>query len=735
MSYIIKNTAALINTKLTDAARKKISQGKFDISYFQVGDSEVCYDCVNGLNLTDLNVLMPQDNGQNLAPAPEKNRMHVKYPLFLDSTSGATYGIPFDASYIDNIYNSAAPRGFFSGDSISGFTLLTTSAYTINPNFYVENTSLTSGTTLTLSGISLNPSVSGTVTPGMLLTIFSSNSITPLSGSAPIYTYVVVSVTGDSSTATTITIEVDRNLPNFTTLGYTGSSNVLFYPSGMTALYDSVTPQPYWNIDAFNFESNCDISQTDVKVWNMNIPWTESPAGTLNTIYQDFNYYPSTGYTGTKEYLGYKSDDGQKDTDRVYYYNSFSEEITVKPSDQKAIAIVHYTNQAIDNYYGEKFAMQDYDPNNPGNTGQARNFKLSIPWLMWHKNPNGTIGEDFYTDPSGFTSLNLFEVHYIKSKKDIQFNTPGLRYYHLWDTHANTDGYPNRVGKVFPDMKLIVFDDEEIVATLNSKSNRSWTLPAPKVGLVTPNTFSGILGGVQGLLSGDSESLFLTYRLDSTGFTNSLHCNYYSKISGNDQSLLPGASDIIVRFGNEFPSLVSNISTTPSGFTANNFKLLAQKVPSGTTRPSVTQWREIDMFSQISATTSSGYLTLNSLTGVTYQITKDLYDNAPIYNLNDYISLPVLNQTGQTFNFGSDYFFFGNIQTDIQATIYVMNFLVNLGQTQFFDSSNPTWNNTVPPYITEVGLYNADKELMVISKIQSPEKRQGIQQYPIKLDF
>ena len=50
MSYIIKNTAALINTKLTDSARKKISQGKFDISYFQIGDSEVCYNCVNNFD-------------------------------------------------------------------------------------------------------------------------------------------------------------------------------------------------------------------------------------------------------------------------------------------------------------------------------------------------------------------------------------------------------------------------------------------------------------------------------------------------------------------------------------------------------------------------------------------------------------------------------------------------------------------------------------------------------------
>jgi len=668
MSYIIKNTAALINTKITDAARKKISQGKFDISYFQVGDSEVCYDCINNMNLNDSFVLMPQDNSQNLSPVPEKNRMNIKYPLFLDSTSGATYGVPFDASYIDNVYNSAAPRGFFSGNSVSGFTLLTTSAYTINPNFVVDNTTLTSGTILTLSATSINPSVSGTANVGSIITLFTQNSIQPLSGNSPMFTFVVVGITGDTSTGSTITVQVDRNLPDFTSLGYSGNSSVIFYPSSMTELYDSYTPEPYWNTDAFNFESNCDISQADVKVWNMNSPWTESPAGIFNTTYQDYNFYASSGYCGSKEYFGYNESGGQTDTDRVYYHNSFSEEIIVPPA-------------------------------------------------------------------SGFTSLDLFEVHYIKSKKDIQFNSPGLRYYHLWDTHANVNGYPNRVGKVFPDYKMIIFDDEEIVATLNSKSNRSWTLPAPKLGLVTPNTFNGVLGGTTGLLSGSSETLFLTYRLNSSAFTNSLHCNYYTTISGNDQSLLPGPSDIIIRFGNEFPFLTSTFGTSPSGFSANDITILAQKVPSGTSRPDTTQWREINISDQYSATTSGGYLTLNSLTGVTYQITKNMYDTAPIYQLTNYLDIPVLNQTGVTFNFGGDYYFFGNIQTDIQATIYVMNFLCNLGQTQFFDSSNPTWNGTTSPYITEVGLYNADKELMVISKIQSPQKRQGIQQYPIKLDF
>ena len=737
MSYIIKNTAALINTLMTDAARKKISQGKFDIAYFQIGDSEVCYDCVSNMDMVDYNVLMPQYNAQNLSPVPQKNRMHIKYPLFIDSTSGSTFGVPFDNSYIDSVYNSAAPRGFFSGStgtSIS-FSAFTSSAYTINPNFVIQNSGITSGNVLTLSATSINTSVSGTVTPGMFLTLFSTDNIQPLSASTPMFTYLVVSVTGDSSTATTINVEVDRNLPNFNSMGLSGSSSIVFYPSGMTVMYDTFTPEPFWATDVFNFETNCDVSQRNVYVWNMNIPWTESPAGLFSNTYQDFNQFKSTGYTNTKEYLGYNSEEGQLDTDSVYYYNSFLEEITVSPVDQKAIAIVHYTNQSIDNFYGEKFAMEDYDPTNPGNTGQARNFKLSIPWLMWHKNPNATIGEVFYTDPSGFTNQNLFEVHYIKSKKDQNFNAPGLRYYHLWDTHANTNGQPNRIGKVFPDLKIIVFDDDEIIAALNCKSNRSWTLPAPKLGLVTPNTFSGVLGGTAGLLTGSSESLFLTYLFENTGFTNSLHCNYYSEITGNNQSLLPGASDILVRFGNEFPFLQENISGLPSGFTANNIKILAQKVGSGTTRPSSTLWKEIDVYSQISATTVNNYLTQTGMTGTTIQITKNMYDTAPTYDLNNYIQLPQVGQTGLTLNFGGEYYFFGNIETDIQATIYVMNFLCNLGQTQFFDSSNPTWNNSTPPYVTEVALYNANKELMVISKIQSPEKRQGIQQYPIKLDF
>jgi len=501
----------------------------------------------------------------------------------------------------------------------------------------------------------------------------------------------------------------------------------------MTQIYDTNTPSYYWNQDAFDFESNCDIAESDVKVWNMNSPWTESPAGLNDSTHQDYNSFGSTGYTGTKEYLGYNSDNGQTDTDGTFYYNSFSERINLSPSNQKAIAVIHYTNQSIDNFYGEKFATESYDSTNPFATGQAANFRLSIPWLMWHKNPNATIGEEFYIDPTGFTSQNLLQVNYVQSSRNEDMNSPGIRYFHLWDTHENTNGYPNRVGKVWPDLKLITIDDDELVAALNGKSNRNWTLPAPKLGLITPNTFNGLGTTNDGVLSAETETMWITYRFNFSSFTESLHCNYYSKINGPTSGCTDTTQDITIRFGNEFPFLSD--SETLTGFTADEFMVLAQKTSSSGT-PDPTLWRVIDMESQYSASTVGGYILPSTLTGNTFQLTKSLYDNASgtLYDLSDYISLPTLNQSGVTYNFGDDFYFNGNVKSDIQATIYVMNYKCNLGQTQFLDSSNPTWTGNAP-YITEVGLYDSDKNLMIISKVQSPEKRQGVQQYPIKLDF
>jgi hypothetical protein len=732
MGYILKNTSGLINTVLTDAGRQAMSKGLFDIAYFQVGDSEVCYDCVDG-NISTFNVLQADYNIQNKTPVPQKNKAEIKYPLFVDSNSGSTFGIPFQNSQIDDIFNSAAPLGFFTGDSGS-FSAFTTSAYTYSSSWIADLSTFASGNTFQLS-YSACQSYTANTQVGDYCVVYMDGvgGCGTWSGNFPILFYQVVAITGSTTATTgTVTVEVDRTIPDFDAMGVTGDARVYFFPSGMQPFYDAFTPSYYWPTDAFNFESNCDISSDFVKIWNMNIPWTESPAGYAYPDL-DYNYFQSSGYCGTKEYLGYNSNAGQTDTSSTYYYNTFAEQINLSPSNQKAIAIIHYTNHDIDNYYGEKFATEIFDPTQSGATGQLGNFRLDLPWLMWHKSTGATMGESFYTDPRGFDSLNLDEVEYIQSSVNSNQVDPGLRYYHLWDTNPNSNGYPNRVGKVWPDLKILTIDDDELVAAMSYKSNRNWTLPAPKLGLIVPNTFNNTAGSDVGVLSGTGQTMWVTYTFTNTAFTQSLHCNYYTNISGTNPDCPPDSADITIRFAGEFPFLNSNPGSSPSGFTANNIKILAQKV-TGSTRPNPANWVEIDVTDQLSATSVNGYITFSGLTGTTLQLTNDMYTGASSnYRLENYIDLP---QTGDTqMNFGSEYFFYGSLKTDIQATIYEMQYMVNLGQAQFGHSSNPTWNGTVPPYVTEIGLYNLNKDLMIISKVQSPEIRQGVQQYKIKLDF
>jgi hypothetical protein len=734
MSYIIKNTSGLINTRLTDVGRRNISQGNFSISYFQIGDSEVSYSAATNYNIVNNNILMPAFNAQNDTGSPQSNKQNIKYPYYVQGNSGGTYGIPFLDNKIQPVYNSAGPKGFFvTGGTQGNWSAQTSSAYTVTSNYWVDMTTLTGQTTV---DIELDPAfcaiTSGTPSINDYITlIFDGNGGCGNIGTYPVLTYRIQDIDPTTgTTATTVfTLTLDRSLPDYSSIAVSGNmARALIYPSGMTQLYDTITPAPYWQTDTLNFESPCDITNREnTVIWNMNIPWSVNPAGLFSSQYESYNSYGSVSYLGTKEYLGYQTESAQTDTSLVYYYNSFDEQVVVTPREQKAIGIIHYTNQDIDNVYGEKFSTVPYDPQNPNDDiGLARHFKLTLPTLMWHKSSGSSIGETFYIDPAGY---DLCKPYYIKSTENIDMNDPGIRYFHLWDTNPDSNGNLNRVGKVFPDQEIVIIDDEEIIAAMSYKANRNWTLTAPKLSLITPNTC--VTGqDATGILSNDTQRMWVTYRLDSTGFTNSLHCNYYSVIQGPSTGCTIESQNVAVRFGNEFPFLSEGAL---SGYSANSFKLLCQIV-SGDTQPSPTAWKEIDFTSEISGTSVNGYLTVSGLTGNTFQITNTLYSSAPTYNLANYIDIPE-NGYPEILNFGDEYYFYGNLETDITATIYEMRYLINLGRNQFSNTSNPTWTSGTTSYVTEIGLYDSNYDLIVISKLQSPELRQGIQQYVVKLDF
>jgi hypothetical protein len=817
MSYILKNTSGLINTLLTDTARKKISQGKFNISYFQIGDSEVSYNTLpNTYDQTTTNVLYPQFNAQNNTGVPESNKQNVKYPYYVDAGSLNTYGVPFMASVASPVYNRAAIRGFFTGDFTSStisWSALTNSQYAINANYVVSMNSLSckdyidislstcytdpvreprAGDFITIyydsNGLNnctcvyptpsptpsptATPDNTPTPTPSPTPTIGSNPCATPSPSQTPsstpcltpslspqcplpdpavctisiescyqILTYRITSVCGSR-------INLDRQTPDFS--GFSGYARVIIYPGSMNEIYDSFTPRRHWNDNVINFESVCGLDQFEVKIWNMNIPWSENPAGLDTGTYLGYDSFGSRTYLGSKEYFGYSSKKGQTfvngisstattATTDTYYYNSLGDIIYVQPEEQKAIAIIHYTNNTIDLFYGEKFALEPYDDTANDTTGQARNFRIHIPWLMWHKNPNCCNGETFYVDPPNFENLNLFEINYIQSNKNLDMNSPGIRYYNLWDTHANIDGYPSRVGKVFPDYKIIIIDDEEIIAAMSYKSNRNWTLPAPRVSLITPNTCGTDNNSTVGMLSGTNQTLYVSYLLSDPNFCiNNLHCNYYPYIVGpnlNCNQVDP--QNVAVRFGSEFSCLnkpCPAVCGIDEGYYASKFEIICQLVENGE-RPQSDEWRIIDFTEQISASTINGYITQSGLTGSTFVITLEDYNSAPIYDLSNYVSAVTIGSSGQTLNFGDEYYFYGDVETDIESTIYEMKYKINLSQSEFTYSSNPSWTPGTPSYITEIALYDSDKDLMVISKLQSPVQRQFVQQFLVKFDF
>jgi len=745
MAYIIKNTSGLINTRLTDVGRRKLSQGNFNISYFQIGDSEVSYKAVPNYNQTNNNILMPDFNAQNDTGSPQSNKENIKYPYYVEGNRGNTYGLPFMDSTFQEVYNAAGEKGFFELSGTPGnWSAQTSSAYTITSNYFVQLDSLSGQTFLDVEFDGSSPvPTTGTPSVGDIVTLIIGDGSLGGVQTYPVLTYRIQAINPTTGTSATTywTFTLDRAVPDLTPFSVSGEiSRVLVYPSGMTVLYDFVTPAPFWETDTINFESPCDVaSRENTLIWNMNIPWSESPAGVFSATYEDYTKYGSVSYIGTKEYLGYQEPSGQTDTSQVFYYNSFDEKIVVTPQEQKAIAIVHYTNQDIDHVYGEKFSTIPFDPQNPTDQiGLARHLKVTIPTLMWHKSTGNTIGQSFYIDPSGY---DLCKPFYIKSTKNLDMNDPGIRYFHLWDTNPDDNGNLNRVGKVFPDSETIIFDDEEIVAALSYKSNRNWTLPAPKLSYLAPNTLYTNNSTATGLLTADTQTLWVTYRLNNTAFTESLHCNYYSKIVGPSSGCSDTSQNVAVRFGPEFqflnqPSPSSTVSGL-TGYCAGSIMLLCQ-ITSGDTKPSPTDWKHIDVTSYISATTVNGYLTMSGLTGTTFQLDLASYQNAvdsgDIYNLADYIDIPTNNQS-QYLNFGDEYYFYGNFTTDISATIYEMRYLINLGRNQFTNTSNPTWTSGSTSYVTEIGLYDSNKDLIVISKLQSPELRQGIQQYVVKLDF
>ena len=702
MSYIIKSTSPFVSIKLTEKGREQLAQGKLNFSFWAIGDSEINY---NREALIDpLSVTL---SATSVVMRPLDRQPNIK-SFILPSTTTDPYKV-VNSSVLNVVKavvnNEADERGFFylSGSSYitqSGseysynnkYTPNTVTLFTGGTDFIVETTGLTVGDVLL---IKYPKYPNGTLT--------ANNNSTPL----PNLFYRVQSFTGINTTQSTVTL--DRPLP---TLGatFTGSTQYYLYKGGeVSTSFGANDTTSYWDTGTLSFDSSSNITCGDVPVWNMNNVWCEDLAGvtglTTTKLYEDYTKFGSYAYLGQKNpYLEYLCESSATTENTTFNCNgagnSYPDDIS------KSISIIHYTNNTISNIYGE-FLYTD--------TANGKYLALELPDLMYHRRnfstaSGTTMGMRFLS--TGGTKTTGTDIQYMDLIEDPTLIAVGAT--------------PSVVGRAYPQMKTVVFHDDEIIAGMSHKSNRNWTLPELSATLASPS------GGTSTGILESNKTMYLTYVLDNlgnTGYTSSMPCQKYVKISNETSS----AKDIEFKINGTdllpFMRKIENGDYDGLGFYAHNFKLLYQIVANDSDRPDAGSWKSFDYTS--TAITGGAGQTIDpkllevqtpSTNGFLLNLIKDA--TAITFDLISLLNLPATT-TPEMLQFGDEKFFYGNLKTYIGATIYKTIFNIGVSSSEFNSTTNPTRSTdlaTNPPNIklSEVGVYDADKNLVCIGKVSTP---------------
>lgn len=685
MSFIQKNDAVVINTKLTNMGRLLLASGSLTFKKIEFGDSEVDYDFLRDFDATiigtDLSIMRPKDANPN-----------IKHPLPISDTAPdiTKTDISTPATDIRLVINTAKQRGFFTGSTSEGFTALTSSTYILNM-FTVLTDTVTGGTVLTV------PSVTN-ITAGTMLLIDWRNpkllGFTDTTGTIgeayprQFLWYKVQSVAGND-------ITLDRTLPHFNGDGGSIESVVYVYPpnNAIDNYYSTGSTVAYWNYNTLSFDSTCNIGQNDdVPVWNLNIVYKDTPAGVTNDY--TAQYYDGAVFSGFKQYIQGLTDNETK----------------------SQFAIIHYTNKSISNYYGEAF-------NN--NT-----FKLTLPTVMYHGKTDTTMG----------IVLSASTIKKIQPTTLTGFTT---EYYDLVESTSQ-----NIVGKVFNDLRIAVIEDEELVNVLALKSDRSHTLPSPEWDIKNETSDTNSLLTKGTLIPTQSIALTYLFTNEniynngydtntSLGLRGGIHCGY---IKYFDQSITTAQNFRFNFNSSDLKFMISDVSSSDgTGFNANKFYILAQKYTYGT-EPDPANWVLIDYTPNLEnyGTWSGNTIPVTALSDRINTLNNSHYTAGTTYDITNFIgTIPTPTNYTSTFQlgFGEESILLGNINTDIKATVYKTKFSQTLGFNQYNTSNNPTWTEDDDIYVTEAAIYDQNNFLVAVGKLNNPVKKNTNKLFTVELDM
>ena len=227
-------------------------------------------------------------------------------------------------------------------------------------------------------------------------------------------------------------------------------------------------------------------------------------------------------------------------------------------------------------------------------------------------------------------------------------------------------------------------------------------------------------------------TIFTTYILSATtsGYSTGIHCNYIKtlpietdnfsiqEIAFNFSGSTTGATTPFKFLNNKFTG-----STAGTGFTATKIYALVQSTitsTTGTTNPDPAKWLKYDLTPLIVPPHVVGApLTAAELLNTNFKIPIGKMNGTGFtsYNLS-YLNYPAVS--GNSLSFGDEIYFLGNVSTQIHADVYVTDLSILLDLNEFNSSTNLSWDGVSKVAISEIGIYDANKNLVAIGKLNDP---------------
>ena len=241
----------------------------------------------------------------------------------------------------------------------------------------------------------------------------------------------------------------------------------------------------------------------------------------------------------------------------------------------------------------------------------------------------------------------------------------------------------------------------------------------------------------------DGNTAFITYILEPNGlqttgnYSQGIHCNYIKKIDLGTTD--PYVQEISFNFPDksDFKFLAKDVNTINAlgtGYTANKIHAIVQIVSNtpfdnyDDVKPDSTLWKQVDITPQVTGYTTSNtfFLTPDNITSVVFKVSLLQYNNASVfssYNL-DYLNYPSSSQNDELV-FGDATYFFGNVSTEIKADVYTTDISINLPLNEYNSTTNKTWDGLETVFISEIGIYDSNKNLVAIGKLNDPVAKDG----------